>query len=685
MKIALTFFLALIIISEALSQSSHSTRLMTGMDESAKPTIDGKVNVFEWKDAKVFTDFYLMIPRTDEKYYDSTIVFIKQTKDALYFAFKYWPKGKVIVQSLTRDRSTEEENEFFIMLDLENKGQNGYIFVFNFGSNQRDMLVYNQCVASSEWDWRWESKIIVYSLPKDDKPGYIEAEVKIPVDKLQNKNNKQIGIDIQMAAYKPDGTNYWYTLIPNSELLSLKNTYKLDLQQPFEEKLNLNFSLAPFVVGKKFNGQKYGLGIGGDANVSLDKHRLKATVFTDQSTLEADPFTYSFYNRPIFLQEKRPFFSKDLDIYNTPITLFYTRSIDSIDYGANYTYRSDLFKAGVGYINEPKYDKTDSSEKSKQYFVARPRFYLPDFNIGGMLIYTDDHITNTAEKVLSVDGRIFLPYRLRFIPQYVRAYDNKGAPGNALSAYLYYEFDNAGGFYGDASYTRFDKNFRSSTTFNDYGNDFHAMYGSLGYNFVRNTKLFSNININASYYTARVLSDGFKYQERGSANLYYKVNGWLSVSHYIELNYPNDFDADGNVIKRKNFLQEHFVKFLIGANSITLDYFFGTYFGSYVRNPSVSVNLNLINNLSASLTWIYRELFDIRQAIYRIKVDYKILDKLFLRTYFQKDTYARKALWNTLLQYEFFAGSNAYLVFNLEGEKLQNTRRVFKLGYEFNL
>jgi hypothetical protein len=653
-------------------------------DDASAPSIDGKVESSEWRDATVFTDFYMMIPKTEEKIYDSTIVYIKQTKDALYFAFKYWPKGKVLVQSLTRDRSTEEENEFFILLDLENKGQNGYIFVFNFGANQRDMLVYNQRNASPEWDWIWNSKTTVHSKAADGKPGFIETEIRIPVDKLQNKNTKQIGIDLQMFGYKPDGTYYYYSLIPNSELLSLKNTYKFDLKRPFEERLNLNFSVAPFVTGKKFNGQKYGLGIGGDATASLNKHKLKATIFTDQSTLEADPFSYSFYNRPIFLQEKRTFFSKDLDIYSTPINLFYTRSIDSIDYGANYTFRSDLLKAGVVYVNEPKYDKNDSTEKSKQYFVARPRFNLPDFNVGGIFIYTDDRITNTQEKVLSVDSRIYLPYRLRFIPQYVRTIDNKGDPGNAYSAYLYYEFDNSGGFYGDVSYSRYDKNFRSSTTFNDYGNDYHDMFANVGYNFVRNTEMFSNINVNASYYSARTLSDAFKYQERGSTNISYRVNGWLSLYHYFELNYPNDFDAGGNVIKRKNFLQEHNVKFLIGANSIFFDYFFGTYFGTYLKNPSVTVNLNLINNLSTSVTWIYREFFDIKQTIYRIKLDYRIMDKLFLRSYFQKDTYGKRALWNTLLQYEFFAGSNAYLVLNLEGPKLQNTRRVFKLGYEFN-
>ena len=679
-KILLVFYALTILIflrSSTIAQTSIT-------EETAAPTIDGKINDGEWKGAKVFTKFYMMIPKTDKKIYDSTIVYIKQTKDALFFGFRYWPRGKVLVQSLTRDQSTAEENEFFILLDLEDKGQNGYIFVFNFGTNQRDMIVYNQQNASSEWDWRWYSKSTIFRQARDGQPGYIETEVEIPVDKLQNKNRKEIGIDLQMFGYKPDGNYFYYSLIPNSELLSLKHLYQFKLKQPFEEKLNLNFSLTPFAVGKKFNGDKFGLGLGGDATVSLDKHKLKATIFTDQSTLEADPYTYTFYNRPIYLEEKRPFFSKDLDLYNTPITLFYTRSVDSIDYGANYTYRSNLFKTGVAYVNEPKYDTTDNTEKSKQYFIARPRFNLPDFNVGGIFIYTDDRITNTTEKVISVDGRVYLPYRLRFIPQYVRTIDNNGDPGNAYYGYLYYEFDNAGGFYSDLSYVRYDKNFRSSTTFNDYGNDYHSFSFSGGYNWVRNTNTFSSINLSGGYYTSRKLSEQYKYQNRGTLNLSYKVNGWLNLSHYFELNYPNDRDANDNLITRKNFLQEHDIRFLIGATSLSIGYFFGTYFGTYLRNPYASMDINLIKNLRLTTSLNYRDFFDIKQTIFRIKLDWRIIDKLYLRSFFQQDTYRRLALWNSLLQYEFFAGSNIYLVLNLEGNKLQNTQRVFKIGYEFN-
>lgn len=60
------------------------------------------------------------------------------------------------------------------------------------------------------------------------------------------------------------------------------------------------------------------------------------------------------------------------------------------------------------------------------------------------------------------------------------------------------------------------------------------------------------------------------------------------------------------------------------------------------------------------------------------------MDKLFLRAYYQRDTFRKRALLNTMLQYEFFGGSSVYLVLNLDGDRLEYTRRYFKVSYEFN-
>lgn len=691
-KIFLSLLCTFLCAASAFAQAGNE---LAGDDKTspkvtANTKVDGIINESEWSGAKVFTDFNMMIPKSDSKDYDSTVAYIKQDNKAIYVAIKYWPKGKLIRQSLTRDRSTEEENEFFILLDLENKGQNGYIFVVSFLDNQRDALVYNQRNQSYEWDWQWENKSKIIKEPKDGQPGYVELEIKIPVDRIQNKNKKQFGIDLQLFSYKPDGNYYYYSIARDAELLNLKNLHKFDITTPFDEKLNLRFNITPFVMANKFNNLDGAFRFGGEFAVSLDKHKLKSTYHTDESTLEADPFRFSFYGRPIFLQEKRPFFSKDLDLFNTPINLFYTRAISNINYGFNYTYRSDKFKLGAVYVQEDTLPFAPGSKRS--FIAARPKFNFQDFNIGGLIVHTRDTLNNFKETVVDVDAKIKGPSRFWFIPQIARSFNSDGSGANMYNAYLFFESNSNGGPFMDAYYARYDSNFNASTLFNNYGNNYDEISLSGGYQFVRNTPMFSNISINAGYYRARVLSDGFNYQNGANLNLFYKVNGWLSASHSINYDRPNEYDNSGNImlnddgsyLVRNNILTEHFAKVLFGSYAISAGFYGGKYFGNTLVNPFANIDLSFFGRLRILGSINYRNDGEIKQTIYSVKLDLKVFDKLYLRSYFQKDTYGKRALWNTMVQYEFFGGSNVYLVLNLDGDRLQYTRRYFKVSYEFN-
>ncbi|MEO8664598.1 MAG: hypothetical protein ABI462_03800 [Ignavibacteria bacterium] len=655
------------------------------------PAIDGKLEDAEWAGAKVFTNFFKFIPHSEDNTYDSTIVYIKQTRDALYFGFDYFPKGKIISKSVTRDRSTEDENEFFILLDLENKQQNGYFFSFSFLNNQRDAVIYSQRNQSSEWDWVWEVNSKILREPKDGKPGHIQTEVKIPVDRLQNKNKKQIGVDIQMFSYKEDGTYYYYSLVPNSELLSLRNTYKLDLVTPFDERLNFTFSAIPTIVGQAANDTHDSVSFGGDFNASLDKHKLKATFYPDQSTLEADPFRFSLYSRPIFLQEKRPFFSKDLDIFRTPINLFYTRAIDSIRYGFNYTYRSDHLKTGVVFVK----DKDEFGNK-RDFFIARPNFNGKDLNLGSLFIYSKNQGSEYEEKILSFDGFYRFPKNpVRFQAQFANSWSKTGgfdAEGAAYKLYTYYQYNDAGGPYADVSYNRVNPGFNASTTFNSQTglpNNYDEISVSGGYKFVNDRSYFNDININGGYYKGRTLVDGFslpgdfKFQENVYVNTNYKVAEWLRFNQYFEYNRPNDFDENGALITRTNTAQEYTANIFLGTNFMSFGYFFGPYFGSFIKNPYVSGNIFLFDRMAISASINFVNIGDVKRTILNTRLDWKVINRLYLRSYFQRDNYSRQALWNSVLQYEFFAGSSVYLVVNLNGDRLQNTRNYFKVGYEF--
>lgn len=666
--VLITFFIMSAGLTLAQNQSGKNN----------KPKIDGTINSAEWDGAKVFTDFYMMIPRSDSKDYDSTIVYLKQDKDAIYLAFKYYPRGKIIAKSLVRDRSTEEENEFFVVLDLENKAQNGYIFIFNFNDNQRDLLVYNQRSQSSEWDWVWESKTKVYSLPENGKPGYIETELKIPVDKLQNKNINQIGIDVQMFAYRPDGSSYWYSFVPDGELLSVKSTYKLDIT-PFNERTKIDFNATPYVVGNKFNDSTYKAEFGGEFNVSIDKHKLKATVNTDESTLEADPYYFSLYNRPTYLTEKRTFFSKDLDIYHSPISLFYTRSIQNIDYGFNYTYRSDKLKAGAMFIQ----DDVNKSGNKRQMLIARPNYISNDFSAGGFLQYSNDKSTNKKEKVVSLDGQYRFPKNpVRIMGQYASNFE-----GNAYELYSYYQYDNSGGPFADLMYRRVDKNFTAPTFINTsvgLPNDYDEISVSGGYYWNKVRKYFPDINISGGFYRNKQLSNGFLVQDRYTANFYTKITGSLSFGTNFEYNHPNDYNQEGNLVKRNNYLNDVNMKYIFGNNSVYAGYFYGPYYDTYIKNPYIGFNYLLFDLIAINTDINFYRMYDYDRTIINTRIDYKAMKKLYLRAFLQKDTYTKNALLNAMVQYEFFAGSNLYLVLNLIGDNLQYTSRYSKIGYEFN-
>ncbi|KAB2878511.1 hypothetical protein F9K33_12930 [bacterium] len=666
-------------LSDALSQSQ------------ILPKIDGKIHDDEWSDAKVFEDFTMIVPQTSEKYYDKTIVYIKQSNDAVYVAMKFWPRGRVIRQSLIRDRSTDEENEFFILLDVENKRKNGYFFAFSFLDNQRDMLIYNQRQMSQEWDWVWQNKSVIYREARDGEAGYIESEVRIPVDKIQNKNTSQIGIDVQLFAYKPDGTGFFYSISPTSELLNLKGTYIWDIK-PFEERANVSINATPYIVASKLDST-FKSSFGGEVSLSLDKHKLKGTYNTDESTLEADPFDFSLYKRPIFLVEKRTFFSKDLDIYRTPINIFYTRAIQDINYGVNYTYRSNNLKTGVVYVEEEAAPGLPNSDRRK-FFAARPNLIFQKFTIGSTIIVDDNPMDSVVHKTYSVDSKIDLFSRWIFQPQFVA---NTG--GNAYRGHLYYQFNGGGGPYADIIYNRFEKGISVQTLFNNYGNNYDEVIVGGGYNFVRNVKYFSSINAGAQYYRAQRLSDNFKHQENVNTYVNYKVNDWLSVNHYFEYNRPDDETSDTTIVTRTNFLQDHNAKFIYGNHTLSVGYNFGPYYGAFLQNPYGELSLSLFSRMGLLLSYVGQHTEDFDQKIYRIKLNYRVMDKLYLRSFFQKrivddnspSGVSRVTSWNSLLQYEFFAGSNVYVVLNLQKDPglndnrlFENSGQYFKFAYEMN-
>src|SRR5205085_3115794 len=115
------------------------------------------------------------------------------------------------------------------------------------------------------------------------------------------------------------------------------------------------------------------------------------------------------------------------------------RAIQNIDYGFNYTYRSDKFKLGAVYVQEDTLPGTAPNYSQRKFAIVRPNFNFEDFNVGGLFVYTHDTVGNYNEKVASIDGKINLPSRFRFLGQFGRSFNTDGSGANMYRSYLYYE------------------------------------------------------------------------------------------------------------------------------------------------------------------------------------------------------------------------------------------------------
>ncbi|MEZ4691360.1 MAG: hypothetical protein R3A12_14860 [Ignavibacteria bacterium] len=210
-----------------------------------------------------------------------------------------------------------------------------------------------------------------------------------------------------------------------------------------------------------------------------------------------------------------------------------------------------------------------------------------------------------------------------------------------------------------------------------------------GYNFVYDRKYFSDMNFNAGYFKLSTLEQegpfpsGFNFQKYLYFSSNFKVSEFLRFNQYFEYNKPNSIDANGNLQTFTNTAQDYNASIFLGTNYINVGYYFGPYFGSFIQNPYISGNVFLFDRLALNGSLTFVNLDDSKRTILNTGLNWKIMNKLFLRSYYQRDNLSKQALWNSILQYEFFAGSNAYLVINMNGDHLQYIAKYFKVGYDF--
>lgn len=332
---------------------------------SSAITIDGRADEEAWKTATVFKDFYQTYPGDNVAPSKPTEVYMMYDEKYLYVAFKCWDeKDKIRATVAKRDEIFGEDN-VRMWLDTYNDQRRAYVIAFNpFGVQQDGIYTEGQGADFSvdivmeskgvieDWGWSVEAKIPFKSLRYSAGKGkFWGFNVARNIDRFNDEFDQWMPDDRNISGFLIksgkitglDGIKYERTLeiVPSitvSETGSRKRTIPNAGFSTFG-RFDPIFNPIGLRDPGRFVNDPIKQDIGVNIKYTLSPNiTLDAAINPDYAEIEADAPVVSANQRfPIFFQEKRPFFLEGKDIFDSPLSPFYSRTIVDPDFAAKLT------------------------------------------------------------------------------------------------------------------------------------------------------------------------------------------------------------------------------------------------------------------------------------------------------------------------------------------------------------
>ncbi len=291
--------------------------------------IDGNLEEV-WDSALTFTDFKQQYPEFNGEVPYSTTARVFYTDRALYVAFIC--KGRKPVLQRGKRGSLSPDNVQIELDPYDGSGRRYYRFLADPFGNRADVEI-NSGIFNSQWDTEWEAA------GKVMEDGYV-VEMRIPFKAFRYRRGTVWGMAFDR------GTGDGYSLrTPLNRRGIFPDMHRVRISPP----LSWAMTLMPYATYRK--DSLYDLWtdrydrlerfyVGGDVRLTVEDNFAHLTVKPDFSNVESDPYYINVGRYRYYLQERRPFFTHDKDLFTPnfndflPYTmLVYTRNIGMDDYG----------------------------------------------------------------------------------------------------------------------------------------------------------------------------------------------------------------------------------------------------------------------------------------------------------------------------------------------------------------
>jgi hypothetical protein len=353
---SLDFFLKIILIG-ILFNISYCLEIVEPLENYKKgkitkiiltnesPIIDGFSDDEIWETAISITDFVQTDPINMGVPSQKTEVKLLYSHQSIFVLAKLFDKSpdKITTNLALRDdwyEGFDDKADYFrIEFDSRHDHQTAFAFSVNASGVQLDEFVFDDANYDGDWNSVWESETRIDSLGLT-----IEMEIPFSAFRFTKTDEMVWGLNIARYIHRKNEYISWVGYPHGIGGISSKYGHliglkKFMIQRKLQFKPYLIFGQNDFnnviVDSKKIDNNQSGydekfqiknIGVNIKYNFNTDVS-LETTINPDFGQIEADPTEINLTAYETYYTEKRPFFLENASIFETPISVFYSRRI----------------------------------------------------------------------------------------------------------------------------------------------------------------------------------------------------------------------------------------------------------------------------------------------------------------------------------------------------------------------
>jgi hypothetical protein len=284
--------------------------------------LDGKLEEPVWNSIEWAENFQQFFPSDTSLANAQSRIKIAYDDKFLYIAAvmqNLGPREKYVSTSLRRDYRGEQNDGITFVFDTFNDKTNAFQFGINPYGVQREALIANGGMQSSDLNLAWDNKWFSHAKIYDD---YWVVEAAIPFSTLRyndgalNWNANFYRID---SEYNERST--WTPIPRNFNVINLGFSRKLIFEEPLKKE-STNISLIPYGAVTTDRNNLEGTSnppkpaFGADAKIGIGPAlNMDLTVNPDFSQVEVDEQVTNLDRFEIFFPERRQFFLENADLF----------------------------------------------------------------------------------------------------------------------------------------------------------------------------------------------------------------------------------------------------------------------------------------------------------------------------------------------------------------------------------